>query len=178
VSAFDPDAYLRHDLDFRLLMNTSVTLFWRRRVLDETIAWLSDRGYQVTVLDASTWSDESDLHEQIAHALSFPAYYGRNLHALVDCMRDVVVHAYGWAADTTGLALVFTGFDGFAATCPYAAQAVLDIMASSSRDAGLVGGRLMCLVQSDDPRISFEPVGATPVWWNDAESADSRRRSS
>ncbi|TYB39790.1 barstar family protein [Micromonospora sp. AP08] len=176
MAAFDPATELSQDLAFRLLINTSVTLFWRPAILDETTAWLSAHGYQVTRIDASHWATERDLHREIAAALSFPDYYGHNLDALNDCMRDVVSQDYGWAPDTTGLALVLTGYDGFAACCPRAAQVVLDIMADQSRSAALFGRRLMCLVQSNDPRIRFEPVGATPVMWNDAEWLDSRRR--
>ncbi len=62
------------------------------------------------------------------------------------------------------------------ARCPRAAQIVLDIMADHSRAAALFGRRLMCLVHSNDPNIRFEPVGATPVAWNDAEWFDSERR--
>jgi hypothetical protein len=91
-------------------------------------------------------------------------------------MRDVEAQGYGWAPNTTGLALVFNGYDSFAAHCPRAAQAVLDIMADRSRSAALVGRRLMCLVQTNDPSIRFEPVGATAVAWNDAEWLDSKRR--
>jgi hypothetical protein len=176
MAAFDPETDLSQDRAYRLLMNAPVTLFWRLQVLDETTAWLSARGYQVTALDASRWSAEADLHRDIAAALSFPDYYGRNLNALDDCMQDVVTQDYGWAPGTAGLALAFTGYDAFAARCPRAAQIVLDIMADNSRSAALFGRRLMCLVQSNDPHIRFEPVGATAVTWNDAEWPDSRRR--
>jgi hypothetical protein len=101
-----------------------------------------------------------------------------NLDALKDCMRDVVSQDYGWAPNTTGLVLVFTGYDAFAARCSRAAQVVLDILADQSRSAALFGRRLICLAQSDDPGIRFAPVGATPVVWNDAEWLDSTRRPS
>ncbi|MEU7609840.1 barstar family protein [Micromonospora sp. NPDC049204] len=174
--ASDPADELGHDLDLRLLTNTSVTLFWRSAILDQTTAWLSAHGYQVTRIDAAHWATERDLHRDIAAALDFPHYYGHNLDALNDCMRDVVSQGYGWASNTTGLALVFRSYDSFAARCPRAAQSVLDIVADQSRSAALLGRRLMCLVQSNDPRIRFEPVGATPVMWNEAEWLDSRRR--
>jgi hypothetical protein len=175
MAAFDPEADLSQDRAYHLLMNTSVTLFWRPHVLEDTIAWLSAHGYQVTLLDASRWSTERDFHRDIAAALSFPDYYGRNLNALNDCMGDVVVQDYGWAPNTTGLALAFTGYDSFASCCPRAAQIVLDIMADQSRGAALFGRRLMCLVQSNDPDIRFEAVGATAVMWNDAEKPYKRR---
>jgi hypothetical protein len=146
------------------------------QVLADTVAWLNANGYQITAIDASRWSTEQDLHRDIAEALSFPDYYGRNLDALSDCMRDVVSQEYGWAPDTRGLALTFTGYDAFAASCPNAAQIVLDIMAGHSRGAALFGRRLMCLVQSNDPHIRFEPVGATAVAWNDGEWLGAKRR--
>jgi hypothetical protein len=176
MAAFDPAADLGHDRAFRSLVNTSVTLFWRSQILAETTGWLSDHGYQVTQLDAGRWTIEVDMHADLARALNFPDYYGGNLDAFNDCMRDVVGQDYGWAPDTTGLAVVFIGFDAFAGHCPRAAQVVLDIMADHSRQAALVGRRLMCLVQTDNPNISFEPVGATPVVWNDAEWLDAKRR--
>lgn len=176
MAAFDPEADLGQDRAFRLLVNTSVTLFWRQQILDETVAWLSDHGYQIVRFNAAHWSTEADLHRDIAAALGFPGYYGRNLDALNDCMRDVVTQDYGWAPQTTGLVLVFSGYDAFTAHCPRPAHAVLDIMAEHSRSAALLGRRLMSLVHSNDPDIEFEPVGATPVMWNDAEWLDSKRR--
>ena len=107
MAAFDPETDLTQDRAFRLLSNTSVTLFWGLQVLEETVAWLSAHGYQVTAIDASRWSTEHDLHGDIAEALSFPDYYGRNLDALNDCMRDVVSQDYRWAPETRGLALAF-----------------------------------------------------------------------
>ncbi|MFF1875733.1 barstar family protein, partial [Kitasatospora herbaricolor] len=150
-------------------------VFYRRSVLDETTTWLADQGYQVTALDASSWSTEADLHRDIAQVLSFPDSYGRNLDALNDCLRDVVTLDYGWDSHATGLVLAFTGYEAFAASCPRPAQTVLDLVAQHSRVAALFGRRLIGLVQSDDPRISFEAVGADPVLWNGAEWLNSSR---
>jgi hypothetical protein len=72
--------------------------------------------------------------------------------------------------------LVFTGYDKFAARCPRAAQIVLDIFAAQAENTALIGHRMMCLVQSDDPDIEFEPVGAMPVMWNMAEFFEAKRR--
>lgn len=176
MAAFDPSADLRGDRALRLMINTPVTLFRRRQFLDETIAWLTEHGYQVTRLDAARWAAEADMHRDLAAALSFPAYYGHNLDALNDCLRDVAGQVYGWAPQTTGLVLVFLGYHAFAESFPGPAQAVLDIIAGHSRAASLFGRRLLCLVHSADPRISFEPVGACPVMWNEAEWLDASRR--
>ncbi|WP_019900466.1 barstar family protein [Salinispora arenicola] len=174
MSAFDAD--LSGDVAFRLLAPSFVRLFWRISVLNTAVDALRDRGYQVVQLDASAWLQEADLHRDIAAALDFPDYYGRNLDALNDCLRDVVTYDYGTSREVTGLVLVFTGYDAFAGSCPRAAQIVLDILADQARSAALIGHRMGCLVQSNDPSIRFDPVGATPVMWNDAEWLDSSRQ--
>lgn len=111
----------------------------------------------------------------MAAALDFPDYYGRNFNALNDCLRDVVHQYYGWTPGTTGLALVLTGYDAFAGQCPDEAWTTLDLVAKCSRVASLLGRRLLCLVQSNDPNIQFEPVGAMTPHWNDAEWLHSAR---
>lgn len=176
MAAFDSERDLAQDPAFRLMINTFVTMFWRPALLEQTASKLAEQGYQITRLNAAGWQSEDDLHRDIARALGFPDYYGRNLDALNDCMRDVVDGQYGWATGTADLVLVFAGYDRFARSCPRAAQIVLDIMADQARSALLFGRRLMCLVQTDDPQIRFEPVGAMPVLWNDAEWLDAKRR--
>lgn len=176
MSAFDPDSDLSGDVAFRLMAASFVRLFWRHAVLDQAIDWLLAHGYQVVPLDASAWTREEDLHTAIAQALEFPDYNGRNLHALNDCLGDVMAFEYGARRDVTGLVIVFTGYDTFAAHCPRAAQITLDIIAGQARTAALLGRRMCCLVQTDDPDARFDPVGAMPVLWNDAEWLDSKRQ--
>lgn len=177
MSAFDPEEERNASLDYRLLSSSPVTLFYRRPVLDSTITSLSELGYQVAAFGAGAWSTEDDLHRDIASTLGFPDYYGRNYPALSDCLRDVVNQEYGWVRETTGLVLVFTGFDAFARRCPQFAQGLLHLAALHSRAASLIGRRLICLVQSDDPWIRPDDVGAEPVVWNDAEWLNSARES-
>lgn len=164
------------DLYRQLAANTFVTLYWRRELLDGDVARLRGKGFAVVELDASGWTAEEDLHRDIAAALDFPDYYGRNLDALDDCLRDVVDGAYGIPSDAAGFVLVFTHYDGFDRACPREAQAVLDILADHGRSAAVLGRRVLCLAHSDDPAIAFQPVGAVPVLWNQAEWLDSWRR--
>ncbi|WP_229348498.1 barstar family protein [Streptomyces sp. UNOB3_S3] len=159
------------------MANTFVTLFRRRDLLEECTAWLDKHGYQVTSLDAAAWSSEGDLLRGIGAALDFPDYYGRSLEAFNDCFGDVASYAdYGIAPEATGLVLVFTDFDTFAAAHPESAQTVLDIIADNARQAALFGRRVMCLVHSSDPQIEFAPVGAMSVMWNHAEGLAASRR--
>ncbi|MEV1177912.1 barstar family protein [Nonomuraea sp. NPDC049784] len=102
MSAFDPDADLSGDVAFRLVTASFVRLFWRHALLEQTIDWLLDHGYQVVRLDAFAWTREEDLHTAIARALEFPNYYGRNLDALNDCLSDVSAFEYGARRDAGG----------------------------------------------------------------------------
>lgn len=174
MATWDPDA--EPTVDFRLVQNTSVTLFWRSSLLDETVDWLQSHAYRVMDFEAGSWSSPADMYTDVAAALSFPAYFGCNLDAFNDCMADVASGRYGWDASAdTGLVIVLRAFDAFTAADRRTAQIMLDIVAAQARFAILFGHRIICLVQSNDPSTVFEPVGAVPVIWNDAEWADTRR---
>jgi RNAse (barnase) inhibitor barstar len=176
VATWDADAEKTHPVDFRLVHNTFVTMFWRSSLLNETIGWLESHAYRVVEFDAGSWSSDADMYDDVALALNFPDYFGRNLDALNDCMRDVASGDYGWDADSsTGLVIVLRAFNDFAEVNRRTAQVMLDIFADQARSAILIGHRIICLVQSNDPRLAFEPVGAMPVMWNDTEWLDSKR---
>ena len=127
-------------------------------------------------LDASGWATAADFHRDVAEALEFPEYYGRNLAAFNDCLKDVVAYSYGSRRYVGGTALVLLRFDAFTDRQPDTAQAVLDIFAGQARTAALAGHRMLCLVQSDDPNLEFSPVGATAVLWNPQEWLNVNRR--
>lgn len=176
MATWDADDERTHPVDYRLVHNTFVTMFWRSALLDDTVGWLRSHSYQVVEFDAGSWSSDADMFDDVALALNFPDYFGRNLDALNDCMSDVASGDYGWdATSNTGLVIVLRAFDAFTAVDRRTAQYLLDIIAAQARCAILIGHRILCLVQSNDPRLSFEPVGAVPVMWNDAEWLDSKR---
>src|SRR5688572_20278636 len=176
MAAFDPSIDLSMDPGYRLLHNAFVTLFWRRSLLDTTLTQLEMADYHLMHLDACGWETAKDMHRDLARAFDFPSYYGHNLDAFDECLRDVVAHRYGWPERATGLVLVFTGYHAYAARESWDAQALLDAIARHARSALLFGERLICLVQSDNPLIEFDPVGCTPVIWNDAEWLTANRR--
>ena len=175
VATWDADAETTHPVDFRLVHNTFVTMFWRSSLLEETVGWLRSHAYDVVELDASSWASDADMYDDVALGLNFPDYFGRNLDALNDCMRDVASGDYGWRPDATGLVIVLRAFDTFATVDRKTAQTMLDILADRARCAILIGHRIICLVQSNDPQLTFDPVGAMPVLWNDAEWLNSKR---
>lgn len=159
--------------DFHLLKNGPVTLYHRPEVMEDAVATLAGLGYLVHRFDARTWTTRADFAAAVKEELDFPDYFGGNLDAFNDCMRDLAAFSYGADRDSAGTAFVLTGYDAFAARDPRAAQIILDVFADNARVGLLHGHRMACLVQSDDPDIRFAPVGATPVAWSLAESRPS-----
>lgn len=156
-------------MDFRLLQNGAVTLYWRRAYLEEDMAWLIAHGYRLHRWDTSTWLSEAEMHSAIASELAFPEYFGNNLDALYDCLSDLDI------PPDAGLALAFDRFDSFARQSQRVAQAILDIAQDASRHYLLFGHRFLVLVQSDDLQIQFEPLGAVPANWNHREWSNASR---
>jgi len=105
----DPDESTR--LDWRILQNGAICLYFRRRILDEDIAWLREQGYEVHEFDCSRWASESDFHADVSRDLGFPAWYGHNLHAFNDSLGDLVVPDLGaspWSS--AGTTCSWSGF--------------------------------------------------------------------
>lgn len=156
-------------LDVQLLQSSAVTLYHKQAVLAQDVAWLQQAGYRVYALDAISWTSASDFHADAKRSLALPAHYVANLASWIDCLGDLEVPRDG------GVALQFRHFDAFARAEPRFAQTLLDSIESASRRFLLLERRLLALVQSDDPRIRFERIGAAPVNWNPREWLDADR---
>jgi hypothetical protein len=150
-------------LDWDLLLHGPIALYHQPHILSDDCVWLYNHSYVITSFDCSTWHDRDALHSAFATELAFPNYYGRNLDALNDCLSDLTI------PDNGGRVLTFSQYDYVARQMPDVAWHVLDIIASQARYFLLLGRRLLALVQSDDPLLQFEPVGACSVGWNGRE---------
>jgi hypothetical protein len=135
-------------------------------VLADHLAWLRRHGYLVHEFDCSGWRSEEDFHAEIGRNPVFLGYTGRNMAAFNDRLCQIEVPEEG------GTALAFLSFNVLHSLSPERSWHVLDIVARWSRFFLLTGRRLMALVQSDDPNLRVEPVGARPVLLN----SDERRR--
>lgn len=155
-------------LDWRLLQNGPVALYLRQTILDDDRAWLVEHGYRIYQLDATAWDVEL-FHRDVKSTLGFADYYGRNLDAFNDSLSDLDV------PDEGGAVLEFQHFDTFARREPSLAHAILDIIATNARVFLLTGRRLLALVQTDDPKLSFDLVGASHATWNPREWLDEHR---
>jgi len=159
----------RERLDWVLFQNGGVVLYHKHQVLTEHTAWLVREGYQLRELDAYGWKDAKAFHEDVKRVFAFPSHYSSNLASLVDALAELEIPAGG------ALAVQMRRYDRFAKTEPHLAWSVLDALETTSRRLLLTGRRLLTLVQSDDPRIKFERVGAMPVNWNPREWLDTDR---
>jgi hypothetical protein len=65
--------------------------------------------------------------------------------------------------------IVFRHFDKLAKKEKDFCTALLDIIARQSRQLMLTGQRLIGLLQSDDPNISFDKLGGEEPTWNGHE---------
>jgi RNAse (barnase) inhibitor barstar len=156
----------RERLDFQLLQSSAVTLYHKNNILSQDVAILQQLGYRVYTLDAGTWRSVTDFHTAAKRELAFPEYYAPNLASWIDCLGDLDVPA------ESGVVIQLRHFDGFARLEPQFAHTLLDSIESASRRFLLSGHRLLALLQSDDPRIRFERIGAVPVNWNPREWLD------
>jgi RNAse (barnase) inhibitor barstar len=156
-------------LDWMLLERGAVALYHKGSVLSADTAWFRQNGYAIHELETSQWKAAADFHSAVQTALGFPAYYAKNLASWIDCLAEINV------PDESGTLLVLRRFDVFSKVQPQLAQTILDSIESTSRRFLLTGRRLIALVQSDDPRIRYERVGAMPVTWNPREWMESDR---
>lgn len=156
-------------LDVQLLQSSAVTLYHKHTLLAQDVSYLQQFGYRVYALDAALWKGAVDFHAEAKRVLVFPEYYSANLASWIDCLGEIDVPEEG------GVVIQFKHFDAFARTDPQFAHTLLDSIESASRRFLLGGRRLLALVQSDDPRIRFERIGAVPVNWNPREWLDADR---
>lgn len=58
-----------------------------------------------TIVDCSAVGSRADLHEIFAEALDFPAYYGKNLDALYDCLTSLsgTIRLINWTKNGLGI---------------------------------------------------------------------------
>jgi RNAse (barnase) inhibitor barstar len=154
-------------------MRGGVILYWADRVLAEDLAWLRQERYVIHEFDGSKWRAEDDLYKDVAKALGYSGYFGRNLAAFSDCMLDVEV------PDDGGMVILIRDIDAVERHDQQFLWDLLDILDHTTRRNLLFGRRLLTLLQSRNsartPAIDFSGVGAVHVTWNPREWLNSTR---
>jgi hypothetical protein len=161
LSFTDDSGQPRERLDWAILKCGPVALFHKLPVLDDAIAWMRQHGYIVAVANVGLEPSKQGVLDAVGMALGFPP--GANVDGFNDYCWQLEV------PDEGGFAVALLHYDRVAAADRQLAEDVLDILASSAWDKLLLGRRFITLVQSDDPRLDFRPVGGHTPWWNDRE---------
>ncbi|UTT51201.1 barstar family protein [Rhodococcus gordoniae] len=153
--------------DWSLLQLGNVVRYETAFQLTSACARLTDLGYITHEIDAATWTTVEDMHTTFAQTMSFPAYYGRNLDAFNDVLRDVATFDYGSDPVSTGTVLAIAHYDTLVDLDRYTAEKVLHIFAVQARMAGLYGHPMLCLVHTqatDLGRVGGVVVHEGSVW--------------
>jgi len=150
-------------LDWQILLNGAISLYVSRIALDEACKWFQEHEYLMYRFDCTQWTTEEALYARMRETLNLPDYCGGNLDSLSDCLIDITISYDG------GAIVVFDHFSAFVKRYPQLAQGLLDVIEINSRRLLLTGYRLIALVQVDDPKMAFAPVGACPILLNPLE---------
>lgn len=59
------------------------------RAIDETVGWIRGAGIRVVALDCKIMTTLDHFFEEMARALEFPDYFGRNWPAFNECLVDL-----------------------------------------------------------------------------------------
>lgn len=157
-------------LEYQLLNLGCVMLYHNPSLMEQHSSSLVRTGWQFKEIYSAETGTADEFYDQVAQGLKFPDYFGRNLDAFRDCMRDIAFPESG------RLALGLMRFDVVAHHDAGFAHHVLDILARSERSKLMEGKRILFMVQSDDPDLNFPTVGGRPVLWNFEEWLNSKRK--
>jgi hypothetical protein len=166
-------------LDWQILRDGGIQLYWHREYLSEDSQWLAKHDYDVFEFECETWKSQDDMFSDFARVLRLPDYFGRNFDALDDCLADLPL------SENRGGAIVLGRFDAYAAHAgsaqmpgfKNAAEVVLDVIATASRFHLLNGNQLVALVQTNDPQLRFGAIGRVSPQWNRREWLNANRQS-
>lgn len=130
-----PDYWQR--LDWQILRDGGIHLYWRREYLLADTEWFSKHDYEISEFDCDTWTSQDVMFSEFARLLRLPDYFGRNLDALDECIQDLPL------TESRGALLVLRGFDTYAAAAGSVpteklryAELVLDIIARARSTGG------------------------------------------
>ncbi|WP_100616346.1 barstar family protein [Confluentibacter citreus] len=155
--------------DIEILKNGPICKYFKNGVLNDDLIWFSNNNFEIIEMNTRTWN-RKNAHPNLKTALNFPDYYGENLNAFVDCLRDLYNKKY------KGLILAFRNYDNFVNEDKNLATGILDIIAKESRIWLLTGQKLIGLVQSDNPDLDFPELGGISPDWNSSEWFNDNRK--
>ncbi len=168
-------------LDWQILRDGGIALYWRQEYLADDMRWLASQNYDMYEFDCERWRSEDEMYSDIGRVLRFSEWWGpewgRNIDALDDCLTDLPI------SDDRGAVLVLNRFNVYASGSGAAsmhsgrseAEVVLDVMAGACRFFLLNGKRFIVLVQTENPDIQIGSLGGRSPVWNRREWLNAKR---
>lgn len=150
-------------LDYQLLLDGGVALYYQHEVLGEDVAWLALEKYELLQFDDGAMESLDSFHFEARLKFGAPETYEPTYEGFRGAASALEIPEVG------GVALVFVGVDELAASDPISALRLFDVISDVSREFMLQGRRLVCLAQSDEPDLDLGPIGGKPLDWNPRE---------
>lgn len=155
MSAFTEED--NESLDWRLLRESSVSVYSDQGLLRRHLGELAGSGYAIAEFDCAERSG-AELTVELASALGRPIS-GRGGYLSV---LDDVLYDPGRLSSNIptpgGLVFVLRDFDQFTMAFERDASGILHILAGHSRAALMLGMRWIIVVHASDPDFGFEPL--------------------
>lgn len=162
-------------LDWQIIRDGGIALYWRQEYLADDIKWLKDHNYDVYQLDCERWRSEDEMYSEMGRVLRFSEWWGprwgHNTDALRDCLTDLPVREDGGAVLVLHRFDIYAGGPGAASANDghTKAEAFLDLMVRCCRIFLLTGRGFITLLQTNDPKIMLRSIGAVSPVWNHRE---------
>jgi RNAse (barnase) inhibitor barstar len=150
-------------LDWKILRDGAISLYFDSNALEEACAWFCEHNYHLYMFDCTQWRTQKDFYDAAITILHLPDYCGDNLDSIKDCLWSMEVPQEG------GAAIIFSRFDILWQQWPIFSSNLLDVLEEQSRGFLLFGRRLIVLIQSDYPDISFQTTKIRHIALNPAE---------
>ncbi|HVB25373.1 MAG TPA: barstar family protein [Ktedonobacteraceae bacterium] len=147
-------------LDYLILRDGSVVMYFGLTDLQAAYDWFHEQSYHIYSFNCGKWKTSTDFYTDFYETTSKARNIfdcGYNLDVLRDCLSGFDV------PPESGVVFVLKHFDSFALPDLSYAHTVLDIFAEISRLNLLFGQRLIVLLHSDNPTLTFQPIGASYV---------------
>lgn len=161
VAVFHPEDCNR--LDFEILAEGGVALYYQHEILGEDLAWFALERYEVIQFDEETLDSVDGFHFEARLKLGFPENYEPTLDNLRDALSELDVPSEG------GIALVLPGAHRMAEEDREGFNSLVGLISELSHEFLLTGQRFLALVQSDDGELEVGPVRTRPILWNPRE---------
>jgi hypothetical protein len=152
-------------LDFEILAEGGVALYYQHEVLGEDLAWLALERYEILQFDEESMDSIEAFHFEVRIKLGLDENQPATYEGLRDALARVAVPANG------GYALILESVDQLAVENPTAVHRLCEVFSDVSREFLLTGHRFLALLQTDDPQLTVPPFGAREPCWNPRERA-------